>query len=191
MKIKFKNKKNSSPWRATVFFGILGVILVVGGVVLLKNKEIEIKFDENGSLVVPDKQWYESPMQFAEKVVDLQERLEEIQKLDDFGGATPQETFDAFVEALKKGDTELASRYFVFNKQEQMKRELAVGKERGHLGGLIEILEKTEKGSFYTGRDDKYEFIVIGDSGKWDGVVEFTFNLVKNIEAGVWKMESL
>jgi len=184
MKINFKRGKKY------FISGFLVIFLVVGGV-FVRNKEIEIKFDENGRIIVADKKWYEGQVQFAKKLVDLQERLEEMQKLDDFGGATPEETFNAFVVALKEGDTVLASRYFVFNKQKQMAEELAIGKERGNLEDLIKILEKKENGDFYTGRDDKYEFVVIGDSGKWDGVVEFSFDLEYNEYTKVWKIKSL
>ena len=74
--------------------GSLVVILVVGVIVVLRNKEIEIKFDENGRFVDPEKKWYEGQVQFMKKVVDWQERLVEMKKLDDFGGSTPQETFE-------------------------------------------------------------------------------------------------
>ena len=51
--------------------------------------------------------------------------------------------------------------------------------------------DKRNQGNFYTDRDDKYEFSVIGDVGEWDGIVEFTYLLTKNSETGVWKIESL
>lgn len=42
-------------------------------------------------------------------------------KEDFFGGDTPEETIDLFIEALKKGDYELASKYFEINKQKNIK----------------------------------------------------------------------
>ena len=41
--------------------------------------------------------------------------FEAAMRADTYGGKTPQETLDMFVDALKKGDVELASRYFVLN----------------------------------------------------------------------------
>ncbi|PIR67007.1 MAG: hypothetical protein COU51_00945, partial [Parcubacteria group bacterium CG10_big_fil_rev_8_21_14_0_10_36_14] len=38
-------------------------------------------------------------------------------KNDKYGGTTPEETFDMYITALKKGDLELASKYFAINKQ--------------------------------------------------------------------------
>ncbi len=177
MKINFKRGKK--------YFigGFLVVLLVIGGV-FVRNKEIEIKFDENGRIIVADKKWYEGPVQFAKKVVDLQERLEEMQKLDDFGGATPEETFNAFVEALKNGDTELASRYFVFNKQEQMAEELAVGRENGSIEIFLEYVDKIDNGKEYM---EGYYRFTVAENKK----AVMSFDLEFNEYTKVWKIESL
>lgn len=173
------------------FIGVLVLAIIISIGVLIKNQAIEIEFDEKGNPILPDKHWYESQKQYLEKVVDWQEKLLERQSQDNFGGATPEETLNSFIEALKQGDTELASRYFVFNKQAQMAEELTIGKENGVLELLIVDLEKISGGNFYTGRNDMYEFVVIGENGEWKGIVEFSFILVKNQQTQVWKIESL
>src|SRR3989344_3937509 len=43
----------------------------------------------------------------------------EAQKNDTYGGKTPEETFDLFLEALKKNDAELASKYYIIDNQEK------------------------------------------------------------------------
>ncbi len=44
-------------------------------------------------------------------------------QLNDYtGGDTPEQTVDLFIEALKKGDYDLASRYFVIDEQERWKK---------------------------------------------------------------------
>ena len=48
-----------------------------------------------------------------------QKGIDNIFANDTYGGATPEETFDLYLAALKKGDLELASKYFVFEKQGQ------------------------------------------------------------------------
>src|SRR3989338_4999916 len=50
----------------------------------------------------------------------------ERQKLmaDTYGGKTPQETLQMFIEAVEKGDYELASRYFVEKQRKKWKKEL-------------------------------------------------------------------
>jgi hypothetical protein len=45
-------------------------------------------------------------------------------KDDKYGGKTPEETYTMFLEALKKKDIELASKYFVLEKQEEYKKVL-------------------------------------------------------------------
>jgi len=177
--------KNIKTGKKYFIGGFLVLILVLGVFVVLRNKEIKIQFDENGRVIVMDKKWYEGPIQFAKKVVNLQERLEEMKKLDDFGGATPQETMDAFVEALKKGDTELASRYFVFNKQEQMVKELVAGKERDYSKGLISILEKEKKE--YKLLENHVRYRTFDENN----IAEFSFDLIFNEYTKVWKIESL
>lgn len=46
------------------------------------------------------------------------EKLSEPYYKDTYGGKTPEETYDLFIDALKKGDVELASRYFVVEGQD-------------------------------------------------------------------------
>lgn len=45
-------------------------------------------------------------------------------KEDMYGGQTPEETWKMFLAALKKGDVDLASKYFVVEKQEKEKEFL-------------------------------------------------------------------
>lgn len=47
----------------------------------------------------------------------LRKQAEEQLRNDKYGGKTPEETFDMLIAALEKGDVELASKYFVVQKQ--------------------------------------------------------------------------
>jgi len=50
---------------------------------------------------------------------------EEARKMaDTFGGKTPQETLQMFIEAVEAGDYELASKYFVESKREEWRNSL-------------------------------------------------------------------
>jgi len=51
-------------------------------------------------------------------------REEQRYKNDKYGGKTPEETYAMFLEALKKKDIGLASKYFVLDKQEEYKKAL-------------------------------------------------------------------
>ena len=43
---------------------------------------------------------------------------------DTYGGKTPQETLQMYISAVEKGDYELASKYFIGDKQEEWKNIL-------------------------------------------------------------------
>ena len=47
----------------------------------------------------------------------LQAQWEKPYREDKYGGKTPEETYDLFLDALRKGDTTLASRYFEIESQ--------------------------------------------------------------------------
>lgn len=79
--------------------------------------------------------------QVMQKIKDLERKYAE----DSYGGDTPEETLRLFIEALKAGNTELAAKYFILDKQEEWKEDLAKIKESGVLDDMIGDLEKTEK----------------------------------------------
>lgn len=80
-----------------------------------------------------------SPEYRAEK--DLK-ALEKKYAEDPYGGDTPEETLRLFIDALKKGDTDLAVKYFILDKQEEWKEDLAKIKEKNLLGEMIKDLER-------------------------------------------------
>ncbi len=69
------------------------------------------------------KQWQE-----MKKAADAFQKAEQelYQKMmgDTYGGKTPQETLDMFISAVEAGDYELASKYFVTEKQEEELKSL-------------------------------------------------------------------
>jgi len=171
--------------RKKCMVGFLVVVLLIMGVwLVLQNREIEIRFDENGGLIVPDKPWYEGNIQYMKKVADLETRLLEMEKQDNFGGATPQETFDAFVEALKAGDTELASRYFVINDQKNELRELAKLSDEQ----LSDYLEMLMLGNNFS-CNDGLGWCELYGTYQEKNVLIARFMYIE--QAKVWKMESL
>lgn len=58
-------------------------------------------------------------------------------KDDTYGGKTPEETWALFLDALKKGDVDLASKYFVVEKQSEWLNTLNKTKD---VGGLPKVL---------------------------------------------------
>lgn len=84
------------------------------------------------------KSWQEKRAALA-----AQRLLEKQYREDTYGGKTPEETFDMFIAALEKGDTELASKYFVLNKQEQWKKTLEEYKTGALLSDFVGELKNT------------------------------------------------
>ena len=82
---------------------------------------------------------------YAEKYI---EDLREKYKNDTYGGETPEETLTLFTQALEDGDVELASKYFIVEKQEKMKEELNIEKENDVLKLIIADLKKKNRFCF-------------------------------------------
>jgi len=73
------------------------------------------------------------------------DKVEEPYYTDTYGGATPEETYDLFIDALKAGDIELASRYFVLEKQDNWLKTLEEYKNIESLNNFVNELENTRK----------------------------------------------
>ena len=122
---------------------------------------------------------YEENKEYKEFVKYMEEY-----KNDTYGGKTPEETLQLFINALKAGDTDLAAKYFVFGKREKMKNDLKIGKERGNLEKFLEYLNNPKKGK------EVYEGAYIITFYK-DKKVLMRIDLFFNKQAKIWKIESL
>ena len=81
----------------------------------------------------------EDPEKQAQKYM---EALEKAYREDQYGGNTPEETLQLFIDALKKGDTDLAAKYFIIDEQEKWKENLIQIKDAGKLNLMIKDLER-------------------------------------------------
>ena len=61
---------------------------------------------------------------------------------DTYGGKTPQETLQMYIEAVEKGDFELASRYFIGEKQEK-ELESSTQMSKDEMQNYTNLLKKT------------------------------------------------
>ena len=127
-----------------------------------------------------------SSFETAEELESFWKNLSALYEKDTYGGETPEQTLQLFIDALKKGDTDLAAKYFVPEKQKKESEDLGIGKDKGNLTKLIEILEKEKRGS-YIQDNNHYEFNTFDQNG----VAEFSFSLVFNPSTKIWKIESL
>lgn len=66
-------------------------------------------------------------------------------KNDKYGGKTPEETFDLFLDALRKEDIDLASKYFVIPKRDNWEKSLEEYKKTKLLASFILELENNRK----------------------------------------------
>ncbi|MBI2640436.1 MAG: hypothetical protein HYW91_00950 [Candidatus Sungbacteria bacterium] len=112
-------------WRNVLkFFGIILVIAILGVGVLLGVQYVRYRnspeYRAEQDLKILGKQYAEDP----------------------YGGETPEETLRLFIDALKTGDTELAAKYFVLDKQEQWQEDLAKIKGKGLLDEMVRDLER-------------------------------------------------
>src|SRR3989338_4669686 len=133
------------------------------------------------------------------------DKVEEPYYTDTYGGATPEETYDLFIEALKAGDVELASKYFVLYKQDDLLKTLSKFKETGELAGLINELEygKTVWKKVVTNKDDAFSFqydTTLNEDSlvEYEGQkLEFPAGTYTNstefqkYPSGVWKIEGI
>ena len=75
----------------------------------------------------------------------LQDKWEKPYREDTYGGKTPEETYNMFLDALRKGDTTLASKYFVVDKQMQWQKTFEEYKKQNLLANFVLELENTRK----------------------------------------------
>jgi len=73
------------------------------------------------------------------------DKIEKPYYADTYGGATPEETYDMFIEALKDGDVELASKYFILEKQDNWQETFEKFQSSDSLEEFIFELENTKK----------------------------------------------
>lgn len=128
--------------------------------------------------------------------------LERPYREDKYGGKTPEETFDLFLNALRKGDIELASKYFELEKQEEWKDTLQELKDNQEVGDFISNLEnyrriwiisrKTETEIIYTYELEEGTQMITLPNGQNisfpAGKYKYDIILEKNPFSDVWKL---
>ena len=149
------------------------LFLAVGGFLIWRDSQVFVPVEN------PDTELQ------GKAYIKYWEKLNEAYKKDEYGGATPEETLNLFIEALKAGDLELASKYFVVEKQPEYLEAFDNWKNLNKLESIIvEIENSVNNGSFV---DDSYQFFSLDESGNIRLLVE----LVKNTHTNKWKMYEL
>ena len=110
---------------------------------------------------------------------------------DTYGGKTPKETLDMFVDALKKGDIELAAKYV--KPDDDLSRDKTIAtlqgiKEKGFLEQMAYDLSRDIRRD-PCGEISENDFVFAAYNE--DGDVGATIDMWFNKYSGVWKIENL
>lgn len=152
-------------------FAIIAGIYILAIIGIVGNVEYK-KFKEKRSI----KQWEES--------------LKKPYKEDVYGGKTPEQTWQMFLTALKNNDIELASKYFVVEKQEEIKNRLQESIKLNRFESAIEKLSgKLIREKNYLQDKRAYFYIPIKNS---EGEIEaYSVIFYLNPYTKVWKILTL
>lgn len=126
---------------------------------------------------------------------EYQQQVEDAYRNDTYGGATPEETLRLFVEALKKEDIELASKYFALDDNERNDTYLTYNNSKRALlnaqkeNRLTEIINLVSKAEYESGSDvfNTASFVVYNNAGELLADIELWFNKLTK----VWKIKNL
>ena len=102
---------------------------------------------------------------------------------DTYGGKTPEETLALFIDALKKGDTDLAAKYVLIDDQEKVRADLLRAKTVGKLNDVIERVKSLRQSRI----ENNYASFVITNETR---VIQYQVSLSKN-NNGIWKISEL
>ncbi|MBI3420520.1 MAG: hypothetical protein HY006_00465, partial [Candidatus Sungbacteria bacterium] len=122
---------------------------------------------------------------------------------DVYGGSTPEATYAFFIAALKKGDVELASKYFSPKRQAEWLKELRAQKRAGKMVEFIKTLpnlndfkkKDVNAGQIsYSKNFDAPEEVIEFQGKKFTipaGPATYKILFLKNDFTQKWKIESL
>lgn len=173
-------------WRYWKFVGVflLITILAAGGFFIW------------GKYLSPEAKRERELQQNYEKATKALSAFEEAMRNDTYGGKTPEETLKIFIEALKKEDIELASKYFILetnaNSPDYLTRKkwegaLMKAKQEERLMKIIDILSKAEPDPEAVIGLDYYVFSARDENEVVIADIDFQLNK----QSGVWKIISL
>ncbi len=171
------SKNKNKYWKFVV--GFLAIIILFAGGYFVWDKYLspQAKLDRQNQ-------------ENYEKYLDWREDFEEAMKNDIYGGKTPEETLKMFIDALKKDDVELASKYFMLRSDGSIDPKWLEGlektKQAGELQEVADLLLKAKPDIKARAYDKDFKFAV-RENGELKAYIDLEFNEI----SGVWKIESL
>ncbi|MCL4392487.1 hypothetical protein M1413_04115 [Patescibacteria group bacterium] len=173
--------------RLWLFLGIFLGLLVVGiGIYFLQNRIQEA--------VVTPLENISSPEEQATAVAKIQKWIADYEaemRADTVGGKTPEETLQLFIDALRKGDVELAAEYILLdpkdpNLREEWRASIEKKKSEGKLNKIADALSKSVYDASSSDADVAW-FSVLNESG----AVDYSTILEFNKYSGIWKIKGM
>ena len=156
-----------TPWHKTFHILVFGslIVLILGAIVFKKEYQLQFTSGNNETYETEPQQSLGAD---SESII--------------LGGSTPEDTFTLFLEALKSGDVELASRYFVAPRQAAWQEGLQQIKN----GGGLEAMHK-ELTAISTAwkKEDRGQAV----SFSAPGAQRITF--VRDDHAHIWSIDEL
>lgn len=117
---------------------------------------------------------------------DILEKQMEAEKNDFYGGDTPEETVDMFIEALKNGDGYAANKYFILNEQEKWNKSFEQSTKE-NIDNWVTELENAKK-RWRKEQLSDIKFVFKYNTGVGDEEITNFIYLRKNIN-NKWKIE--
>lgn len=119
-----------------------------------------------------------------------EKKYNEALKNDTYGGKTPEETLAMFVDALKKEDLELASKYFVLRTDGSVDPKWKEALEKTKEAELLSIAVNTIPKMVYDKNSSDNNTAWFSFANK-EGIAEYSVSLTFNKTSGIWKISSL
>ncbi|MBI2022986.1 hypothetical protein HYT01_00275 [Candidatus Giovannonibacteria bacterium] len=156
---------NKHFWK---FFGMLLGLIVLGLAVIFAVDYYNLK----------------GPRDDARRAEELQKELEQKYMADTYGGKTPEETLQLFIDALKAGDTDLAAKYFIIDDQEKWKENLKKIKDNNKLTLMVSDLNRPKEKKALG--DSRFTFYIYNDVNQLALAIDIAMG-----SNGVWKIVEL
>src|SRR3989344_2833521 len=131
-------------------------------------------YDNSGAL----RDWWN-----VRKAQNEYEALKKLYEEDAYGGKTPEETLALFIDALKKGNTDLATKYVFIDDQDKVRADLLQARATGNLDKVIERFISLRQSKL----DKDQAWFVITDENR---IVQYSVLLGKNPNE-LWKILEL
>ncbi|MDD2935182.1 MAG: hypothetical protein PHX25_01785 [Candidatus Pacebacteria bacterium] len=156
---------------------VLAIILIFGYFYNQKNEEFKLITDET--------EMTEFVMTHSQEELDeYYRKVDELKASDIYGGKTPEETLQLYIEALKTGDMELASKYFRLEDQEK-ELFLYENTDVEEMDNFVEILDNS--GAVLC--NESIESCEL--RGESNGQNVWMADFIKIEQSGLWKLKSL